>query len=140
MSPMNEPRPRSLPGRVLSALGRGLDQSRRLFVNALFLVIVVVLLAAVFAGGPKVPKGAALVVAPKGALVEQVAARSPQDLVDDLAGGGQKETLVRDLLDALAAAKGDKRISAVYLDLDELSGAGMTVLEDTAAALRDFRK
>ncbi|MBK8598592.1 MAG: signal peptide peptidase SppA [Holophagales bacterium] len=137
---MNEPRPRSLPGRVLSALGRGLDQSRRLFVNALFLVIVVVLLAAVFAGGPKVPKGAALVVAPKGALVEQVAARSPQDLVDDLAGGGQKETLVRDLLDALAAAKGDKRISAVYLDLDELSGAGMTVLEDTAAALRDFRK
>ncbi len=137
---MNEPRPRSLPGRILSALGRGLDQSRRLFVNTLFLVIVVVLLAAVFAGGPKVPKGAALVVAPKGALVEQVAARSPQDLVDDLAGGGQKETLVKDVLDALAAAKGDKRISAVYLDLDELSGAGMTVLEDVAAALRDFRK
>lgn len=137
---MNDPRPRSLPGRVLSALGRGLDQSRRLFVNALFLVIVALLLAAVFAGGPKVPKGAALVVAPKGALVEQVAARSPQDLVDDLAGGGQKETLVKDVLDALAAAKGDKRISAVYLDFDELSGAGMTVLEDVAAALRDFRK
>ena len=86
---MNDTRPRSLPRRVLSALGRGLDQSRRVFVNVLFLVIVVGLLAAVFAGGPKVPKGAALVVAPKGNLVEQLAARSPQDLVTGLAGGGR---------------------------------------------------
>ena len=39
---MNEPRPRSLPRRVLSALGRGLDQSRRFFVNGLFLVFVVI--------------------------------------------------------------------------------------------------
>ena len=138
---MNETRPRSLPRRVLSALGRGLDQSRRVFVNVLFLVIVVALLAAALAGGPKVPKGAALVIAPKGALVEQLSSRSPQDLVADLAGGTKvEETLLKDVLDALAAAKADKRISAVYLNLDELGGAGMTVLEDTAAALRDFRK
>ncbi|MBK9968658.1 MAG: signal peptide peptidase SppA [Holophagales bacterium] len=137
---MNDIRPRSLPRRVLSALGRSLDQSRRVFVNVLFLSIVVGLLAAAFAGGPKVQKGAALVVAPKGNLVEQVAARSPQDLVTGLAGGGQEETLLKDVLDALAAAKDDKRISAVYLNLDEMGGAGMTVLEDTAAALRDFRK
>lgn len=138
---MNEPRPRSLPRRVLSALGRGLDQSRRFFVNGLFLVFVVALLAAAFAGGPKVPKGAALVIAPKGALVEQLSSRSPQDLVAGLAGGSRaEETLLKDLLDALAAAKADKRISSVYLDLDELGGAGMTVLEDAAAAIRDFRK
>ncbi|MBK9087966.1 MAG: signal peptide peptidase SppA [Holophagales bacterium] len=138
---MNDTRPRSLPRRVLSGLGRGLDQSRRVFVNVLFLAIVVGLLAAVFAGGPKVPKGAALVVAPKGNLVEQVASRSPQDLVAGLAGGSKaEETLLKDVLDALAAAKDDKRISAVYLDLDEMGGAGMTVLEDAAAALRDFRK
>ena len=137
---MNDTRPRSLPRRVLSALGRGLDQSRRVFVNVLFLAIVIGLLAAVFAGGPKVPKGAALVVAPKGALVEQLAARSPQDLVDSLAGGGPKETLLKDVLDALAAARDDKRISAVYLNFDDLSGAGMSVLEDAAAAIRDFRK
>ena len=137
---MNDTRPRSLPRRVLSALGRSLDQSRRVFVNVLFLAIVVGLLAVAFAGGPKVPKGAALVVAPKGNLVEQLSARSPQDLVTGLAGGGQEETLLKDVLDALAAAKDDKRISAVYLNLDEMGGAGMTVLEDAAAALRDFRK
>jgi protease-4 len=138
---MNDTRPRSLPRRVLSSLGRGLDQSRRVFVNVLFLAIVVGLLAAAFAGGPKVPKGAALVVAPKGNLVEQVAARSPQDLVAGLAGGSKaEETLLRDVLDALAAARDDKRISSVYLDFDEMGGAGMTVLEDAAAAIRDFRK
>jgi protease-4 len=138
---MNDTRPRSLPRRVLSGLGRGLDQSRRVFVNVLFLALVVGLLAAVLAGGPKVPKGAALVVAPKGNLVEQVAVRSPQDLVAGLAGGSKaEETLLKDVLDALAAAKDDKRISSVYLNLDEMGGAGMTVLEDAAAALRDFRK
>ncbi|MBK6406819.1 MAG: signal peptide peptidase SppA [Holophagales bacterium] len=137
---MNDNRPHSLPRRVFSGLGRGLDQSRRVFVNVLFLVLVVGLLAAALAGGPKVPKGAALVVAPKGNLVEQVAARSPQDLVAGLAGSGRaEETLLKDVLDALAAAKDDARISAVYLDLDEMGGAGMTVLEDAAAALRDFR-
>ncbi|HYN41144.1 MAG TPA: S49 family peptidase, partial [Thermoanaerobaculia bacterium] len=138
---MNDTRPRSLPRRVLSSLGRGLDQSRRVFVNVLFLAIVVGLLAAALTGGPKVPKGAALVVAPKGSLVEQVASRSPRDLVAGLAGGGRaEETLLKDVLDALAAAKDDKRISSVYLDLDELGGAGMTVLDDAAAAIRDFRK
>jgi len=138
---MTDSRPRSLPRRVLSALGRGLDQSRRAFVNVLFLALVVALLAAAFAGGPKVTKGAALVVAPKGNLVEQVSARSPEEIVRGLAGGGEsEETLLRDVLDALAAAKDDERISAVYLNLDEMGGAGMTVLQDAAAALQDFRK
>jgi protease-4 len=141
MPSMNDLRPRSLPRRVLSALGRGLDQSRRLFVNVLFLALVVALLAAAFAGGPKVPKGAALVVAPKGNIVEQRTSRSPRDLAAGLAGGGQdEETLLKDVLDALAAAKDDERISAVYLNLDDMGGAGMTILEDAAAALRDFRK
>ena len=137
---MNDDRSRSLPGRFFSSLGRGLDQSRRVFVNVLFLALVVGLLAAVVAGGPKVEKGAALVVAPKGNLVEQVSARSPQDLVAGLAGGGEEQTLLRDVLDALAAAKDDERISSVYLNLDEMGGAGMTVLQDAAAGLRDFRK
>jgi len=138
---MNDVRPRSLPRRVLSALGTGLDQSRRLFVNLLFLALVVAVLATVFAGGPKVPKGAALVVAPKGDIVEQLSARSPDEVVQELAGGpGTSQTLLRDLLDALEAAKGDARISSVYLDLDDMGGAGMTVLEDLGAALAEFRK
>jgi len=136
---MNSERPRSLPRRALSAIGRGLTFVRNTFLNVLALSVVVGLLAVLFAGGPKVEKGSALVLVPKGNIVEQLAAKSPSDLVEDFAGGGTEETLLKDLVDALAAAKADERISSVYLDLDEMGGAGMTVLEDVAAALADFR-
>ena len=136
---MNSERPRSLPRRALSAIGRGLTFVRNTFLNVLALSVVVGLLAALFAGGPKVEKGSALVLVPKGNIVEQLTAKSPSDLVEDFAGGGTEETLLKDLVDALAAAKTDERISSVYLDLDEMGGAGMTVLEDVAAALADFR-
>ncbi|HMM35592.1 MAG TPA: signal peptide peptidase SppA [Thermoanaerobaculia bacterium] len=136
---MNSERPRSLPRRALSAIGRGLTFVRNTFLNVLALSVVVGLLAALFAGGPKVEKGSALVLVPKGNIVEQLTAKSPSDLVENLAGGGTEETLLKDLVDALAAAKTDERISSVYLDLDEMGGAGMTVLEDVAAALADFR-
>ena len=138
---MNDTRPRSLPRRVLSALGRGLDQSRRVFVNVLFLAIVVGLLAAALRRGAEGPEGSRARRGPEGE--PRRAGRGP------LAAGPRRrarrgrhgeETLLKDVLDALAAAKDDKRISAVYLDLDEMGGAGMTVLEDAAAALRDFRK
>lgn len=136
---MNSERPRSLPRRVLSAIGRGLAIVRNTFFNVLALAVVVGLLAALFAGGPKVEKGSALVLAPEGNIVEQLSTKSPSDLVESLAGGGTDETLLKDVVDALSAAKEDKRISSVYMDLDDMGGAGMTVLEDVAAALADFR-
>ncbi|MHB1044917.1 MAG: signal peptide peptidase SppA [Thermoanaerobaculia bacterium] len=136
---MNSDRPRSLPRRALSAVGRGLTIARNTFLNVLVLVVVVGLLAALLGGGPKVEKGSALVLAPQGNLVEQLSTKSPSDLVESLAGGGTEETLLRDVVDALAAAKEDDRISSVYMDLDDMGGAGMTVLEDVAAALADFR-
>lgn len=137
---MDQIRPRSLPRRFLAATASGLDGARRAVVNALFLAIAVVLVAGAIAGGPKVPKGSALVIAPRGPLVEQLSARSPRDLVSDLAGGGRDETLVKDVVDALTAAKGDKRIAAVFLDLDDLGRSSPTKLETVAAAIRDFRK
>ncbi len=51
-----------------------------------------------------------------------------------------KETLLKDLLDAIRAAKDDKRIKALYLDVDDMSGAGLTKLRDLRAAVADFKK
>ena len=39
-----------------------------------------------------------------------------------------------------AAAKDDARIKALYLDLDDMSGAGLTKLRDLRAAIAEFRK
>jgi len=71
-----ENRPRSFPVRLLSGFWRGVDESRRFVVNILFLALVVALVVAAFSGKPKVPKGGALVVKPRGDIVEQLTARS----------------------------------------------------------------
>ena len=89
------------------------------------------------------PDGAALVVQPQGTIVEQLTGGDPlQRLVAESAGVGSmaKETLLKDLLDAIRAAKDDKRIKALHLDLNDMEGAGMTKLRDLRAAIADFRK
>ena len=56
--------------RVLRALWRGIDAARKVFVNLLFLFIVVALLALVFRSDkPDIAGTTALVIAPEGRLV-----------------------------------------------------------------------
>ena len=128
---------------LIVRLGRGIDGLRRFLVNVLFFGLLVGLAAAALGGRPKVPDGAALVVKPQGTIVEQLSSGDPlQRLVADSAGVGSmaKETLLKDLLDAIHAAKDDARIKALHLDLDDMSGAGLTKLRDLRAAIADFRK
>jgi protease-4 len=133
-----DPTPPSRLVRVASAFWRGLDATRRIGANLLLLGLALVLVLALLTGGPSVPRGAALVVAPKGELVEQLTARTPRGL---LSGGlgGPDETLLKDLVDAIHTAKDDPRITALYLELSELGPAGMTKLLDLRAAVADFR-
>jgi protease-4 len=123
-------------------LGRGLDGFRRFLVNALFLTLLVGLAIAAFRGRPKVPYGAALVLKPEGAIVEQLTSGNPvQRFVAESAGtGAAKETLLKDLLDGIRAAKDDRRIKALFLDPGDMSSAGMTKLGDLRAAIADFKK
>ncbi len=128
---------------LLARLFRGLDGLRRFLVNVLFFGLLAGLVAAGMGGRPKVPDGAALVVKPQGVIVEQLSAGDPvQRLLAEAAGVGSvaKETLLKDLLDAIRAAKDDRRIKALYLDVDDLSGAGLTKLRDLRAAIADFKK
>jgi len=128
---------------LLSRLFRGIDGLRRFLVNVLFFGLLAGLLVAAFSGRPKVPAGAALVVKPRGTIVEQLSAGDPVErLVARSTGMGAmaSETLLKDLLDAIRAAKDDKRIKAIYLDTDDMAGAGMTKLRDLRRALADFRK
>lgn len=134
---MSENRP-SLFSRLL----RGLDGLRRLVVNALFFGILLGLAVAAWRARPKVPDGAALVVKPRGTLVEQLSAGDPlQRLLAGSAGVGAaaQETLLKDLVDAIRAAKDDARIKALHLDVGDLSAAGLTKLRDLGAAIADFR-
>jgi protease IV len=126
-----------------AGLWRTIDGLRRLILNLLVFGLLALLVAAALSGRAKVPDGAALVVKPQGTIVEQLTGSDPAErLVAELAGSGPaaKETLLKDLVDAIRAAKDDGRIKALFLDLDAMGGAGMTKLEDLRAALVAFRK
>ena len=126
--------------RVLRALWRGIDAARKVFVNLLFLFIVVALLALVFRSDkPDIAGTTALVIAPDGRLVEQLTAKSIDQLIDEAQGNVIGETLLKDVLDAIEAAKEDERIEVLVLDLSTFRGARLTKLQDVAKALEDFR-
>jgi protease-4 len=128
---------------LLGGVLRGLDVLRRVILNLLFFGLPVALAVALWSARPKVPDGAALVLKPEGTIVEELAEVSPLDqLAARRAGVGSvtKETLLRDLLDAVRLAKDDGKIKAVFLDVDSMGGAGMTKLRDLGTALADFRR
>lgn len=122
------------------ALWRGVDTTRRMTLNILFLAIIGILIVIAFSGGgPDVPKSTVLVVAPAGNLVEQLGGDPVEKVKQKLTGGGESETLLKDLVDAISVAKEDERVKVLVLDLDKLGGAGLTKLQDFGAAIDDFK-
>lgn len=125
----------------LGRLWRGLDATRRAVSNLLFLAVLVALVGMALKGGkPRVPSRCALVVAPQGSIVEQLSGNAVDRLRDELLGGASEETLLKDILDALAAARTDGRVKAVVLDVSGLESAGMTKLQDIRAAVTRLRQ
>ncbi|HEX2492785.1 MAG TPA: S49 family peptidase, partial [Steroidobacter sp.] len=114
----------------------GLRKTLHLIVLLAFFLLIAALLSPKI---PRVPHKAALVIAPQGALVEQLAGDPFERVVADISGEGRAETLLRELIEAIHAAKNDRRIEVLALDLGAMSGGGVAKLEELAAAIRDFR-
>ena len=135
---MSEERPS-----VFVRLGRLIDGLRRFLINVLFFGLAAGLLIASLSGRIKVPDGAALVLNPRGTIVEQLSGVDPVErAVANATGSGSvaAETLLKDLVDALALAKDDKRIKAVYLDTNDMYSGGLAKLRQLRDALADFKK
>src|SRR6202046_2413034 len=118
---------------------RILEGIRKVLHLALMLIIFGFVLAALHTSIPAVPRTAALVIAPQGELVEQLSGDSVRRALDEASGGPNPETLLRDVTEAISAAKSDSRIKLIVLDLDQLDAAGLSKLQEIGAALRDFR-
>ena len=85
--------------KLLAGAWRGVTAARRITLNLLFLAIVIALLVSALSDGkPKVPKSTALVIAPKGRIVEQLAGDAVELAKAKLTGNTKPETLGRDLL------------------------------------------
>ena len=126
-------------GRIFHGIWRGLDGLRKFLHLLLLLLIFGVVVGALNTSIPHIQDASALVIRPKGTIVEQLTGSPVDQAIAKAQGDAQSETLLWDLIDALKAAKKDARIKAVVLDLNEMAGGGQPTLAEFTAAIKDFR-
>jgi protease IV len=122
-----------------SFVWRILEGIRKVLHLILLLVLFGFVLAALHTSIPIIPRSAALVIAPEGELVEQLSSDPLRRAFGQASGGPAPETLLKDVIDAIQAAKTDSRIKLIVLDLGNLNTSGLSKLQEIGASLRDFR-
>jgi len=129
--------------KLFKNLWYGLDLSRKIFLNIIFIIIVIFIITAIASSGgkPKVGDGVALILKPNGIIVEQLTYKDPIDQAMQEATGNSDtpETSLYDLIEALDNAKDDKRITSLVISTSYMQGAGVTKLQDLADAIQDFK-
>jgi protease-4 len=136
---MSEKRPGAIR-RFFCGIWNALNFTRRLVFNLLFLFVLLIVLAAIFGGGQVLQDKTALVIAPRGELVEQFTADPASRAFAKMLGEESPETQLRDVLRAIDKAADDKRIDRIVLRPDQLGGAGLAALREIHAALAEFKK
>ena len=126
--------------RFVRGIWRTIDFSRRLAFNALFVLIVFVILVAMFGAKPILRDHTALVIAPEAKIVEQYSADPGSMAIARAFGQHEKEVQLRDLLRALDAVKSDRRIDRVVIRPDLIGAGGIAQLREVAHALREVRE
>ena len=112
----------------------------RKFLHLIFLMLfVVVLVAGAARDRPQVPEQAALMLAPEGALVEELSGGLLERALAEAQGVDIGETLLRDLVEAIRAAADDDRIEALVLDPSGLTGGGLSKLQVLADEIIRFK-
>ena len=124
---------------LFTFLVRASDVLRKVLHLIVLLVIFGLVIGLLSPSIPVVPQQAALVLSPRGALVEQLSGDPFQRAIAEAYGQGSAETLLRDLTDAVRAAQKDDRIKVLVLDLGGMFGGGVTKMEELSAAIREFK-
>ncbi|HEX6993528.1 MAG TPA: signal peptide peptidase SppA [Gammaproteobacteria bacterium] len=127
-------------GRVLGTAWLIIDGFRKLLHLFLLLVLLLIVAAALSRPGPRVPDAAALVIAPQGVLVDQLSGDPFELALARVQGEPMRETLLKDLIDAIRAAKDDDRIKALVLQTDGLAGSGLSKLQELAEEIAAFKE
>jgi protease IV len=124
----------------LRSVWRGLDVLRRVLHLLLLLVLLALVIAALRSSIPRLPERGALVLRPSGDIVEQLAARPLERALSEAQGENAPQTLLADLTLAIRKAATDRRVQALLIETDDLTGAGLPELEELAAAIGEFRR
>jgi len=128
-------------GKVFGLIAKPFDWIRK----TLHFLLLIILFAFVFAGlagsTPKLlTESSALLFAPNGSLVEQLSGDAFERALADAQGQAVNETLVRDVIAALEGASNDSNVKLMVMDLDSLTGASLSKLQDVAQAVEIFKE
>jgi protease-4 len=133
----------SLPIQFFRFLWKAISFGRSVAANLLFIFAIVMIFVAFSATLTKksVPSDCALLMAPQGRIVIQKSDADPLSaFVNETMGdAAPKETLLKDIIDALDLATEDSHITSLVLDLEELEPAGITKLHEIGQALVRFK-
>jgi protease-4 len=121
--------------------------TRRLILNLVFfgllLLLLMVFVAALGMGASSakvLQDRTTLVIAPEGRLVEQYSTDPVSRALGKALGDSNAEELqLRDLIRAIEAARDDKKIERVVLNLDKLQPSGFASMREVAAAVQELR-
>jgi len=129
-----------LLSRFFGGLWNGITAVRTFVLNALFVLLLILFISALIPKGQEdFPASTALRIAPSGFLVDQRSTVDPVSQIVNRERPQDMETLVRDLVTAINAAKDDDRITAIVLELENLYGGGISKLEEVGQALDNFK-
>lgn len=144
---MNQPVRRNPVASFFIGLWDVMNFTRRLILNLLFfglLFLILVLFVVAMGKGASSNRAlqdrTSLVIAPEGRLVEQFSADPvSRALAKAIGDNSAEEVQLRDLLRALDAAREDKKIERVVLQLDKLQPSGFASMREVAASLQAVR-
>lgn len=121
-------------------LWRGIDRIRKVVVNLLFIGLVVAIFVLLMSDdSPEIHDETAVVLQPRGTLVEELSGDPSARLQGMLTGQQPEETLLRDVIETIDAAREDERVKVLVLDLSRLNGAGLSKLQELREPLQKFR-
>ncbi len=140
MDPTTSTEHNSPKSSLFSRLMNGLTRVRIILTNFIFLLVLLAVVA-IWIGGMQtqsVPEQAALVVNPRGVIVESIT--YPDPLQSLLVGSGQnQEVELQALLQAIRHGAQDPDIKLLLLDLDELQWAAPAHTQRLGQALQGFQ-
>ncbi|MBN8482681.1 MAG: signal peptide peptidase SppA [Xanthomonadales bacterium] len=125
--------------RFFRGLWNTLNFTRRLVLNLVFVAILLALFMALLRREPTIEPRTALVLDPKGSIVEQYTGDAATRAREELMGGDNAEIELRDVLRTIELAGRDARIERIVLLPDEI-GAGLSTLRELGQALDRFRE
>ncbi|MBV9889914.1 MAG: signal peptide peptidase SppA, partial [Rhizobacter sp.] len=133
----------SSPGparRFFRGVWRVVDASRRVVLNVVFLLIlVVVVVALVKTGPPTIGDKTALVLRIEGTIGEQRTGTLRSTALDQVRGEALQKVQLRDILAVLEAAADDPKITGLVVVLDEMRPTGFSTLREIAGAIDRFK-